>query len=108
MGSSSHGTKSVAGFFSTVVDRMFGAAPVPVVEKRSQNLARKQMNIRAVGVREGFQAMRARNEAMSQRIEEFKKHRHHDEPATSIDPIEQVETIVLSTSPTSRRVNSAA
>jgi len=93
----------VVNFFNNVVDRMFGPEPVPVVDKRAQNLAQKQMNIRAVGVREGFAAMRARSEAMTQRIEEFKKQRQHDEPAGPIDPVEQVETIVLSSPDTPRR-----
>ena len=93
----------VVNFFNNVVDRMFGPEPVPVVDKRAQNLAQKQMNIRAVGVREGFAAMRARSEAMTQRIEEFKKQRQHDEPAGPIDPVEQVETIVLSSPDTTRR-----
>ena len=104
--SSRHGAKSVAGFFTSVVGRMLGGAqpPAVVVEKRTQNLAQKKMNIRAVGVREGFQAMRARSEVMAQRLEAFKNHRHHD-PAASIDPVEQIETIVLSTSPALRREN---
>ena len=102
MATSIHGVKTVASFLNTFVDRMFGPQPVPVIDKRAQNLARKQAKIRAVGVREGFLAMRARSEAMSQRLEEFKKHRHHDEPAAAIDPVEQVETIVLSSTPTRR------
>lgn len=108
MAISIHGSKSVAGLLTTFVDRVFGQQPAPVVDKRAQNLARKQMNIRAVGVREGFQAMRARSEAMAQRVEEFKKHRHPDEAVNSIDPVEPVETIVLSSTPTPRRADSAA
>jgi hypothetical protein len=111
MSSSSHGVKSVASFFMTVVDRMLGAEPpAPVADKRTQNLAQKRMNIRAVGVREGFQAMRARSEQMTHRIEEFKKHRHPsgDAAQASIDPIEPVETIILSSSPLQRRADSAA
>lgn len=108
MGTSIHGVKSVAGLLNTFVDRVFGAQPAPVVDKRAQNLAQKQMNIRAVGVREGFQAMRARSDAMAQRVEEFKKHRHHEESTASIDPVEQVETIVLSSTPSQRRADSAA
>jgi hypothetical protein len=104
---STSGSKVVVNFINNVVDRVFGPEPVPVVDKRAQNLAQKQMNIRAVGVREGFTAMRARSEAMSQRIEEFKKHRHHDEPAGAIDPVEQVETIVLSSPDTARRSNNS-
>ena len=102
MASSIHGVKTVSSFLNTFVDRMFGPQPVPVIDKRAQNLARKQANIRAVGVREGFLAMRARSEAMSQRLEEFKKHRNHDEHVGAIDPVEQGETIVLSSTPTRR------
>jgi hypothetical protein len=89
--------KSAAGFFTSVVGRLLGStpAPTPVIDKRTQNLERKKMNIRAAGVREGFQAMRARSEVMAQRLETFKKQRHPD-PTISIDPVEQVETIVLS------------
>ena len=102
------GSKLVVNFINNVVDRVFGPEPVPVVDKRAQNLAQKQMNIRAVGVREGFAAMRARSEAMTQRIEEFKKHRQHDEASGPIDPVEQVETIVLSSPEARRSDNSPA
>ena len=105
---STSGAKVVVNFINNVVDRVFGPEPVPVVDKRAQNLAQKQMNIRAVGVREGFAAMRARSEAMTQRIEEFKKQRHHDEAAGPIDPVEQVETIVLSSPETTRRGDSSS
>ena len=85
------------GFFTHMVDRMFAPGPVPVLDKRTQNLAQKRMNIRAVGVREGFQAMRARSEEMTRRIEAFKKQRRSEttEAPVSIDPAEQIETIVL-------------
>ena len=66
-------------------------------DKRMQNLAQKRMNIRAVGVREGFQAIRARSEEMAQRIEAFKQQRRHEPSATpgAADAGEAVETIVL-------------
>ena len=85
------------GFFTHLVDRMFATEPLPVPDRRTQNLAQRRMNIRAVGVREGFQAMRARSEEMAQRIEAFKKQRRHDtmETPASVDPVEQIETIVL-------------
>ncbi len=85
------------GFFTHMVDRMFGSAPAPVVDKRAQNLAQKRMNIRAVGVREGFQAMRARSEEMAQRLEAFKKQRCNEAaPAQEAgDTSEPIETIVL-------------
>ena len=91
-------TRDNKGFFTHIVDRMFGAAaPPPVPDKRLQNLAQKRMNIRAVGVREGFQAMRARSEEMTQRLAAFSKQRRN-EPAVAPDGAEQsepVETIVL-------------
>ena len=109
MSSSSHSTKSVAGFFMNVVDRVFGAEPPPpAVDKRAQNMAQKRMNIRAVGVREGFQAMRARSEEMTQRIEKFKQQRLPAGTAqASTEAAEQVETIVLASTP-QRRADSAA
>ena len=86
------------GFFTHMVDRMFGSEPLPQQpDKRMQNLAQKRMNIRAVGVREGFQAMRARSEEMAQRLEAFKKQRRN-ETASAQDAGEAgepVETIVL-------------
>jgi hypothetical protein len=109
MSSSGHGAKSVAGFFMNVVDRVFGAEPPPpAVDKRAQNMAQKRMNIRAVGVREGFQAMRARSEEMTQRIEKFKKQRLPTDAAqAATDAAEQGETIVLASAPR-RRADSAA
>jgi len=93
--------RNTRDFFTQVVDRVLGTtpAPAPVVDKRLQNLAQKRMNIRAVGVREGFQAMRARSEQMAQRLEAFKRQRAH-EPAEPVESRnesdEPVETIVLS------------
>jgi hypothetical protein len=110
MDSTHRGPKSMSDFFSSVVDRMLGTpAPAPVVDTRAQNLAQKKMNIRAVGVREGFAAMRARSDEMASRLAEFKKQRQHSESSTSeaIDPVEQVETIVLASTPL-RRADGAA
>jgi len=87
---------------------MLGAEPAaPVIEKRAQNLAQKKMNIRAVGVREGFQAMRARSDEMANRLQEFKKQRQHEEPTAAAESVEQIETIVMSTA-SPRRANGAA
>jgi len=84
-------------FFTSMVGRMFAPQPAPVVEKRMQNLEQKLMNIRAAGVRERFQVMLARNEEMAQRVEAFKKQRNNEtqEVPLSIDPIDEMETIVL-------------
>jgi len=100
---------SVASFFTTVVDRVFGSE-IPLVETKALNLAQKRANIRAVSVRRGFQAILARGDEMTQRIETYKKQRnHHSEPRTSIDPTEPTETIVLSSAelPSPRRSNLA-
>jgi hypothetical protein len=101
MVSSKSGAKaSVASFFTSVVDRMLGSAVAPV-EKKTLNLAQKQANIRAAGVREGFRAILARGDEMAQRIETYKKQRNRngESPQTSIDPpetTETTETIVMS------------
>jgi|SRR5450432_4158173 len=101
MVSSKPGAKaSVASFFTSVVDRMLGSAVAPV-EKKTLNLAQKQANIRAAGVREGFRAILARGDEMAQRIETYKKQRNRngESPQTSIDPpetTETTETIVMS------------
>ncbi len=88
--------KNPHGFFGQVMDRMLGLQPVLVTEPpRMQNLAQKRMHIRAAGVREGFQAMRARSEAMTQRLPAFERQRYGaaaEEPAA-----EPVETIELKT-----------
>jgi hypothetical protein len=101
---------SVASFFNAVVDRVLGPEAAPV-ENRSLNLAQKRANIRAAGVRRGFQAILARGDEMTQRIEAYKKQRAHhgDAPQTPIDPLEPTETIVLSSTDTSasRRNNPA-
>lgn len=89
--------KSPQGFFGQVMDRMLGLQPVVVTEPpRMQNLAQKRMHIRAAGVREGFQAMRARSEAMTQRLAQFERQRYGaaaEEVAT--EPSEAIETIEL-------------
>ena len=86
--------KNPHGFFGQVMDRMLGLQPVVVTEPpRMQNLAQKRMHIRAAGVREGFQAMRARSEAMTQRLAEFQRHRDGEPAETAAT--ETVETIEL-------------
>jgi hypothetical protein len=91
---------SMASFFNTVRERVFSPEPVPAVSKKDMNLAQKQANIRAACVREGFQAIRARNAEMAQRIEQYKRQRNKtgSVPGLSIDPVETVETIVMSSS----------
>lgn len=91
---SKHAT--VAGLFAGMLEHMFGteAEPTPI-EKRAQNLSQKQANIRAAGVREGFLAMRARSDAMAQRLEQF-KNRSKPSPADNAGAIDPNETIVLS------------
>ena len=89
---------SVAGFLDRVVDRVFGTAAPPPPERKMQNLAQKQAHIRAVSVRQGFQTIRARSDEMAQCLAAFKhrQEKHGTVPAASIDPVEEVETIVLS------------
>jgi hypothetical protein len=107
MGTSIHITKaSVASFFTTVVDRILGPEVAPVVENKALNLAQKQANIRAAGVRHGFKAILARGDEMAHRIETYKQHRirHGEHQQTTIDPQEPTENIVLSsTEPASSR-----
>ena len=72
---------------------MLGLQPVVVTEPpRMQNLAQKRVHIRAAGVREGFQTMRARSEAMTRRLAQFQRQRYgaaSEEPAA--DPVETIE-----------------
>jgi hypothetical protein len=96
---------SVASFFTSVVEHVLGPEVAPAIENKAQNLAQRQANIRAAGVRHGFKAILARGDEMAQRIETYKKQRSRNgQPQeTSIDPAEQSETIVLSsTEPDSR------
>ncbi|MGA9334009.1 MAG: hypothetical protein WBV39_07000 [Rudaea sp.] len=98
---------TVAGLFAAMREHMFGTdADASPIEKRAQNLSQKQANIRAAGVREGFLAMRARSDAMAQRLEQF-RNRSNPTPANDAQPVEQnetVETIVLtSTAPAAWR-----
>lgn len=88
---------SATRFFTSMFGRMFAPEPAPLVDKRMQNLAQKRMNIRAAGVRERFQVMRARNEEMAQRLEAFKKQRSNEnaDAAALTDPLHEIETIVL-------------
>ena len=73
MDSSQHDKKpSMSTLLSDVVERMLRLQPAVGSEKRSQNLSQKQANIRAAGVREGFQAMRARSESMTQRLQHYR------------------------------------
>lgn len=98
MGSSKQGKRnSVTNFINTMVDRVFGNEAAPPVEKKMQNLAHKQAKIRAVSVRRGFQAIRARSDEMAQRLEEYKRQREgtSETSATSSDAPVTGETIVL-------------
>lgn len=87
---------TVASFLNAVVDRVLGPEALPV-ENKTLNLAQKRANIRAAGVRDGFRAILARGDEMTQRIEAYKKQRtrNGDTPA-SIDRAESGESIVLS------------
>ena len=85
---------SVKNFFNNVVERVFGNEPAPV-EKKMQNLAHKQAKIRAVSVRRGFQAIRARSDEMAQRLEEYKRQRMGEAQNQPIDPPTDVEAIIL-------------
>jgi hypothetical protein len=102
---------SVAQLLSTVVERVLGSAPEPVVDRKMLNLAQKQANIRAVSVRKGFQAIAARSDEMAQRIAQYNKQLGKNGAAneTPAEPSEQAETIVLSsvdpTPPPARVVN---
>jgi hypothetical protein len=90
---------AVANFLNTVVDRVFGAESAPQVDKKMQNLAQKQANIRAVSVRKGFQQILARSDEMAQRIEQYKRQRSKLPGEGEQAPLEQQtmeETIVLS------------
>jgi hypothetical protein len=58
---------SMSNLLSGVVDRMLRLQPV-FIENKMHNLAQKQANIRAVGVREGFQSIRARSDEMAERL----------------------------------------
>jgi hypothetical protein len=99
MDSSRSGTKSsMANFFHSIKDRVFNAEAAPAVDKKNMNLAQKQANIRAACVRAGFQAIRARNAEMAQRIEQYKRQRKKTDSAAEspADAADQMETIVLS------------
>lgn len=86
---------SVSNFFNNVVERVFGSEPAPM-EKKMQNLAHKQAKIRAVSVRRGFQAIRARSDEMALRLEQYKRQRMNDAQNQPIDPPAEGEAIVLS------------
>ena len=101
---------SVAQLLNTVVERVLGTEPAPVVDRKMQNLAQKQANIRAVSVRKGFQAIAARSDEMAQRIAQYKQRGKNGEAnETPADPAEQAETIVMSSvnpaAPPARVVN---
>ena len=74
---------SMSSLLSDVVDRMLRLQPV-AGDQRSDSLARKQVNIRAASVREGFQAMRARSDEMAQRLQHYRRRQAASEP-TSIE-----------------------
>jgi hypothetical protein len=63
---------SMSNLLSGVVDRMLRLQPV-FVENKTHNLAQKQANIRAVGVREGFQSIRARSDEMNERLSHYRR-----------------------------------
>lgn len=99
MDSFSEKRSAVANFLNTVVDRVLGGEAAPVVDKKMQNLAQKQANIRAVSVRKGFQQILARSDEMAQRIEQYKKQRSKLPGESEQAPIERQtdeETIVMS------------
>ncbi|HEX6832925.1 MAG TPA: hypothetical protein VF132_05275 [Rudaea sp.] len=81
--------KPVARFF----DRVFGTQPAPMPEKRMQNLLQKQAKIRAVSVRRGFEAIRARSDEMAERLEQYKRQRTG---VAAADAAADGEAIVLS------------
>jgi len=88
---------SVAQLFNTVVEKVLGSEPAPVVDRKMQNLAQKQANIRAVSVRKGFQAIAARSDEMAQRLAQYNKQRNKSTAnGTPAESAEQAETIVLS------------
>jgi hypothetical protein len=80
---------SVASFFTTVVERVFGSEVSPAMEN-ALSLTQKRANIRAAGVRDGFKAILARGDEMAQRIETYKKQRirNAEQQQTSIEPVE--------------------
>ena len=101
---SKRGSKpNVAERMMAAVNRWIAPPPVAVpVEKRAQNLALKQANIRAVAMREGFQSILLRSNEMARHVESFKNRQRTDvpgaEPQESTDVHE--ETIVLSSEST--------
>ena len=100
---------TVSSFFNAVVDRVLGPEALPV-ENKTLNLAQKRANIRAAGVRDGFKAILARGDEMTQRIEAYKKQRARSgERSAAIDQPESGESIVLSsTDPSAPRRNKLA
>lgn len=67
------------------------------VERRDRDLLQKRLNIRAVSVREGFQAIIARSDEMSRSIKKYEKRRNEGPagPSVETDVPEATETIVL-------------
>lgn len=91
--------RSIADVVVATLNSIFRGAPRTVpVDKREQNLTQKRAHIRAVGVREGFIAMRSRSDAMARRLEQLKQHdRRADESSTeSAGAKPNEEVIVLS------------
>ncbi|MEP6483712.1 MAG: hypothetical protein ABJB01_04630 [Rudaea sp.] len=90
---------SMGNLLSGVVDRMLRLQPV-VVENKMQNLAQKRANIRAVGVREGFQSIRKRSDEMTERLGQYRRQhaamiaKRDGIEATPPDDVES-ETIVI-------------
>ena len=95
MDSSGHDKKpSMCTLLSDVVERMLRLQPVDAVDKRSQNLTQKRANIRAVSVREGFQAMRARSDTMTQRLQHYRE-QHEASLRKGKEPAPHDETVRL-------------
>ena len=80
---------------SDVVERMLRLQPVAAADKRSQNLTQKQANIRAVSVREGFQAMRARSATMTQRLQHYRERHEASLRKAKAEPAPHDDTIKL-------------
>ena len=91
---SSARNKTMQQLFGNVMERMLGLQPVVAPERRMQNLAQKQMHIRAAGVREGFLAMRARSDALQQSLDRFRRTRN-GEAAIGDESTDAEETIEL-------------
>jgi hypothetical protein len=95
---------ALTGLLDRLVERVFGTDPTTPVERKLQNLAEKQAHIRAVGMRQGFQAIRARSEEMARSLAAFQRRQDKNSAAAraAIDPLEPIESIVLRSGPPPR------